>query len=240
MARFASEGRCDSAELHIDDIKASAESSTTVEVVKVALRQHDEETAEQERKSVKTIRLVGSKASSSSVKEASKRLRIEFDHAHALTPSFKQRIGAVAEATSYEWFADEDDKNQIVKPSDLAYAIQHIKNLLLLRAQEGHLVLPSKFAPPDEGNDAGGAGSGGLDQLQPDAASDPQKPSGNGGSGTTTLPGGAAMDSQSMGHRTSDRAGHTSKASYASQPPASSSLGDDDAKRQWKEQQLTM
>ena len=147
----------------------------------MALRQHDEETAEQERKSVKTIRLVGSKASSSSVKEASKRLRIEFDHAHVLTPSFKQvhifkvaecvltcraeaqqlhgdrdmscsmqRIGAVAEATSYEWFADEDDKNQIVKPSDLAYAIQHIKNLLLLRAQEGHLVLPSKFAPPGQ------------------------------------------------------------------------------------------
>lgn len=36
------------------------------------------------------------------------------------------------------------------KPSDLAYAIQHIKNLLLLRAQEAHLVLPSKFAPPGQ------------------------------------------------------------------------------------------
>ena len=56
-----------------------------MEVLKEALRQHDEEVAER-----KTIRLVGSKASSSSVKEASKRLRIEFDHAHALTPSFKQ------------------------------------------------------------------------------------------------------------------------------------------------------
>ena len=67
-----------------------AGNSTPLEVIKEALRQHDEEVAEQEPKSMKTIRLVGSKASASSVKEASKRLRIEFDHAHALTPSFKQ------------------------------------------------------------------------------------------------------------------------------------------------------
>lgn len=43
------------------------------------------------------------------------------------------------------------------------------------------------------------------------------------------------MDSQSMGHRTSDRAGHTSKASYASQPPASGSLRDDDGEEAKRE-----
>ncbi len=64
-----------------------------MEVIREALRQHDEE-----RKFVKTIRLVGSKASSSSVKEASKRLRIKYDHAHVLTPSFKEvHISKLAE-----------------------------------------------------------------------------------------------------------------------------------------------
>ena len=43
------------------------------------------------------------------------------------------------------------------------------------------------------------------------------------------------MDSQSTGHRTSHRADHTSMASYAPQPPASGSLGDDDGDEAMRE-----
>ena len=36
------------------------------------------------------------------------------------------------------------------KPADLPYAIEHIKSLLLQRAQEAHVVLPIRLTPPGE------------------------------------------------------------------------------------------
>ena len=68
-----------------------------MEEIKEAMRQHQEELAEQERNSVETIRLVGSKAASGLVKKAVERMALEFDDVHAMTDPFKQvRIFEVA------------------------------------------------------------------------------------------------------------------------------------------------
>ena len=73
-----------------------------------ALRHHEKEKAEAQQASLQLIRLVGSKASSTEVRTAYKRLKIEFDPSCAMTPRLKQVMPLSIKAAGREIMGTAD------------------------------------------------------------------------------------------------------------------------------------